>query len=348
MTIEFKPGDRVKCVAWAGAFYTPGYVYTVQPGGILEGNDGRSFSYPLEQPFNDDRRFTLHAKAGEFAVGDKVVSIETVKPWLTAGKVYEVHRVLDGHVHISGHDSSDEPSCFYNSRFRLATPEEIAAAEKPDPGFKVGDLVEAINTTSGGRVMAGERVVVKETAEDFGYSPGGYINGYRAQNFRLISRPDAEGWHKWAGGENPVPGMRVNWRIAASNDDDAARESDTLMWDHFPGSKGNITAFRIVQPTPASAPPPASQEATYKRGDQVLVRLTLEDAIDEDGEFYAGYIKPAAIVGFDTSPKPLTVDDMASDGYFTGLIVFQKGDESVVEYACDGLVIRKTCDLVRA
>ena len=222
MTYQFQPGDRVKCAAWHGAFYTPGQVYVVEADGSLSSNPPRPLSYPLEQPFDDSRRFTLHAKAGEFAVGDKVVALHAC-PDTTAGKIYTAIERTSGN-YVRWIDDRGEVNAWSNSHFRLAAPEEIAAAEKS---------------------------------------------------------------------------------------------------------------------VPAPAP-------THKRGDTVLARITLDDDINENGEFYAGYLKAEAIVSLEAA-RPLTVGDRVTDSYLTGPIVFQQGSESVIDGDDgEGLVVRENIDLVLA
>lgn len=372
MTIEFKPGDRVKCVAWRGAFYTPGRVYVVQHGGFLEGNDGRSFSYPLEQPFEDNRMFTLHAKAGEFAAGDKVVALHACRD-TTAGKIYTAIEGTSGN-YVRWIDDRGEVNGGGGKHFRLATPEEIAAQTlqplcgPPEGGFKVGDLVEAINTT-GGRsiVMTGERMVVTDTAENFGYSPGGYINSYRAQNFRLISRPDTEGWHDWSGGKDrPFGDSSTEFETILRKGERWDGSGSEIAWYHHSeaaelgeasfSDKSDIVKWRpapAALPTSASAPPaPAVEPApTYKAGDTVLARIRLADDINEDGEFYAGYLKAEAIVSLDPTVEPLAVGDRVRHvcGIDRPVVeVVAIIEDSAVVRSVNGLSLARLADLVLA
>lgn len=117
---KFQVGDRVKCVSQdGGEELTPGKVYTVTGFGratdvMVEGSD---LSW-------NPRRFELYAKAGEFVVGDRVVRIDE------PGPVHTVLRTASGLV------IATEDACYFSYKFRLATPEEIAAAEmKPSPAM---------------------------------------------------------------------------------------------------------------------------------------------------------------------------------------------------------------------
>lgn len=79
-------------------------------------------------------------------------------------------------------------------------------------------------------------------------SPG--INDFAS--FSFVGRPDADGWMTWAGGENPVPGARVAYRVGDDPDDDRTADSDMLDWSAKPKyPKAAIIAFRIVDSPPA-------------------------------------------------------------------------------------------------
>lgn len=65
----------------------------------------------------------------------------------------------------------------------------------------------------------------------------------------FVGRPDADGWMAWAGGENPVPGARVevDWGTGPQ-----PCLSDDVMWDwQCEGNGGDILRFRIVDTPPA-------------------------------------------------------------------------------------------------
>lgn len=68
--------------------------------------------------------------------------------------------------------------------------------------------------------------------------------------FAFVGRPDADGWMTWAGGENPVPGARVDVRFPDMGVGTA--RSQDFRWDHkhTPADGGDIVAFRIVDTPP--------------------------------------------------------------------------------------------------
>lgn len=75
----------------------------------------------------------------------------------------------------------------------------------------------------------------------------------------LLQGPD--GWIEWGGGENPVPGATVEYRMRKSETCEA--EADDLRWDHH-GTAGDIVAYRVTEeaehtqePTPEPEPKPA-------------------------------------------------------------------------------------------
>ena len=335
MTIEFKPGDRVKCVGTndnskpeGDGRGLVGAVYTVKSCGEC------SVSLRLaEIPGTvGQNRFTLHAKAGEFAVGDKVVCDAAYGEYepFAKGTVYEIKEFRidrDGDKYVT---PDDYGTGWDSARFRLATPEEIAPpsaplTSPPEGGFLPGDLVECIGA-DGNRLTVGKRYVL---AADDGnaFSAGDPIfiddSGEKRSprqvataltaRLRLISRPDAEGWHAWSGGECPLPdgtSFEVkNWCGDVVKDRPArvVSPSEPTAWR----GTGGVTAFRIVPPTPAAEPAPA-----YKRGDTVMARVKLQDDIDEDGEFYAGYLRAEDIVSLERAAKPLAVGARVSfDSY---------------------------------
>jgi hypothetical protein len=104
---------------------------------------------------------------------------------------------------------------------------------------------------------------------------GDYLNGTSFGNsspksFAFIGRPDAEGWIPWSGGENPVPGLMVDyvddWKRSWMN-----RPSDAASWN-VPSGPCCIIAFRLsgaASPStagtePSSASKPSSSLPTEK------------------------------------------------------------------------------------
>jgi|GEM_PF-3734469 len=63
----------------------------------------------------------------------------------------------------------------------------------------------------------------------------------------------AADWIEWTGGENPVPGGKVNLRwLGTQSDDVATWDADLQCWEKQ-GAAFDIIAYRVVSPTPASA-----------------------------------------------------------------------------------------------
>lgn len=60
-----------------------------------------------------------------------------------------------------------------------------------------------------------------------------------------------DGFMPWRGGENPVPGKRVQIYMAkvfAFDSTRVAHPADSLRWSHFPENPvGDILAYRVVE-----------------------------------------------------------------------------------------------------
>lgn len=66
--------------------------------------------------------------------------------------------------------------------------------------------------------------------------------------FELVSRPDADGWYEWPGGENPVPGRQVQLKVANIDMRDWISASEEVVWDQFKRHpERRLLAFRIVE-----------------------------------------------------------------------------------------------------
>ncbi|EDX5637797.1 hypothetical protein CSE89_004237 [Salmonella enterica subsp. enterica] len=66
----------------------------------------------------------------------------------------------------------------------------------------------------------------------------------------LKARPEdsMEGWIEWLGGENPVPGEMVEYKLRNGEDKVLSRLSDHLHWGHIGALKGSdIIAYRVVK-----------------------------------------------------------------------------------------------------
>lgn len=139
-------------------------------------------------------RFELYAKAGEFVAGDYVVPLDgddvVTLNILEAGRVYEVEAVYGAdpvsYLIVNG-------GSHYQSRFRLATAEEIAAADVQAARWSV--KVEAATAVTGeaftlfprpaeipaaefdfSTIKEGDRLVVRLTVMSDGLDRDGEIN----------------------------------------------------------------------------------------------------------------------------------------------------------------------------
>lgn len=60
--------------------------------------------------------------------------------------------------------------------------------------------------------------------------------------------PKEEAWTVWRGGENPVPGEMVEYKLRNGEDKVLSRLSDHLHWGHIGALKGSdIIAYRVVK-----------------------------------------------------------------------------------------------------
>lgn len=85
--------------------------------------------------------------------------------------------------------------------------------------------------------------------------------------FTLIGRPDADGWMPWSGGENPVPGQRVQWRTRNESDRVMSVSSNNLDWTHeCRRGFSPVIAFRLARTAPVEASG-SEREVTIKIGD---------------------------------------------------------------------------------
>lgn len=74
------------------------------------------------------------------------------------------------------------------------------------------------------------------------------------KGFTFIGRPDESGWMPWSGGENPVPGQRVQWRTRNETDRVMSVLSNNLDWTHeCRRGFDPIIAFRLVPTAPVEA-----------------------------------------------------------------------------------------------
>lgn len=59
-------------------------------------------------------------------------------------------------------------------------------------------------------------------------------------------KPNPDGLISWHGGENPVPGKMVEYKIRDSQYTAMTRLSDTLVWDHT-GGIADIISYRVIE-----------------------------------------------------------------------------------------------------
>lgn len=63
-----------------------------------------------------------------------------------------------------------------------------------------------------------------------------------------VDAPKEEAWTVWHGGENPVPGEMVEYKLRNGGDKVLSRLSDHLHWGHIGALKGSdIIAYRVVK-----------------------------------------------------------------------------------------------------
>lgn len=91
---------------------------------------------------------------------------------------------------------------------------------------------------------------------------------YLVGPWTFIGRPDADGWIPHDGGPNPVPGCVVDYRMRDYDqgyEDDVARLSDALRWDHIP-DPADIIAFRLAAPDMHTKPAETNISAERVKG----------------------------------------------------------------------------------
>lgn len=136
--------------------------------------------------------------------------------------------------------------------------------QAPTPGpLMVGDY--AVRLEDHPLVKAGEvhRVTEMFRGGYLGFAPpvGGEWNpvGW--------GKCDADGWMPWSGGENPVPGQRVQWRTRNETDRVMSVLSNNLDWTHeCRRGFDPIIAFRLAPTAPVEASG-SEREITIKVGD---------------------------------------------------------------------------------
>jgi len=143
----------------------------------------------------------------------------------------------------------------------------VRLIEEPPVPFKVGQKWE---TRSGGIVTItcidlsstkypiGGQGEGRQHTSAFTASGAYYFGAKTPSNkdlVRLVSETLPDGWIEWNGGENPVPGAYVEYRMR--NSETCEDEADDLRWDHH-GTAGDIVAYKVTReaPVPESEPKP--------------------------------------------------------------------------------------------
>lgn len=63
-----------------------------------------------------------------------------------------------------------------------------------------------------------------------------------------VDAPKEEAWTVWFGGDNPVPGEMVEYKLRNGGDKVLSRLSDHLHWSHIGALNGSdIIAYRVVK-----------------------------------------------------------------------------------------------------
>lgn len=389
---KFAVGDRVKCVesnyedqpAGDERDGIVGQVYTVDAARDLYGSNHQWLTLAGMDYKPCSNRFRLHARAGEFVPGDRVVAnykIAGSAGGFEAGDVATVSKVekltYGTFLHFEGRAGNADVNGGLGPRFRLATAKEIAETDKkpthplagpPVGGFRAGDLIEAVGLSAADHdLTTGKRYVVlaptglgsPRVKTDKGERRFiGEGNRTIVRCFRLISRPDADGWHAWSGGENPVPGMRVTLKYRSGGlSAPLVLASEDRRWGHphtvstFGGDKmnGDIVAFKIITDEPVQATKPTA-------GDRI--RVTFEGVTRRDGhvEFGGGIdrfsapLRLAASVEIISRAPPLAVGDkVLVDGFDNiGEIRLIENGQAVVYSVAHGFEVETYDSLRRA
>jgi len=145
-----------------------------------------------------------------------------------------------------------------------------AMKQAPTPGpLLQGDIVRGPN---------GQIETVKTANPDFVVLASG--NGYLPSLVTFIGRPDADGWMPWSGGENPVPGQRVEVKSRWVPEVVVGLQpSDGLSWS-------DIIAFRLAPTAPVEASGSDDPLREHVRAMQRMATAYLvpEDYTDRNGD----------------------------------------------------------------
>ena len=134
----------------------------------------------------------------------------------------------------------------------------------PHPGcHKTGDIISVVGT-----------LAVSPTEDWVQVAVDGVTVEQYPSRFAFIGRPDADGWMPWSGGENPVPGQRVEYRMRGQWDEGTygPDRADECTWSHR-GQVWDIIAFRLAPTAPVKASEPIFTPVTGLWKDQSLPRF---------------------------------------------------------------------------
>jgi len=148
--------------------------------------------------------------------------------------------------------------------------------QAPTPGPLTSESVKLL--VKGDLVGAGELIgILKGVADGWGCATiiapnGAEFSRILHKGFTFIGRPDAEGWMPWSGGENPVPGQRVERKERSGDLVWCACLSDDLRWSHS-GWDTDIIAFRLAPTAPVEASGSELHPATADLVDRFAAEL---------------------------------------------------------------------------
>lgn len=116
--------------------------------------------------------------------------------------------------------------------------------------------------------------------------------------FERIARPDADGWYSWSGGENPVPGREVAYKLKNGSHFGSSTLSNELYWD-WTNAASDIVAFRLVENASPAAEPQAPKKPVILRPDDIQlgdrVRVMFEVTIGEANSAEQGTLEKSSL-----------------------------------------------------
>lgn len=136
-----------------------------------------------------------------------------------------------------------------------------------------------------------------------------------------------EGWIEWRGGENPVPGERVDTRFRGFTIDEQTNDpSESWVWNHFGGS-GDIIAYRVVS-APLGEPEDQGPSALRSDTQPATDNLTDHPLTDlKPGDLLTVVLPPVTGGGWGDRNQPPLGAVVVSDGLsLTGRILLRDYD----------------------